>query len=177
LQRGQHRLVVLFLVLNDHARREQLAGRSVLDQVKDPPANLVVVGPRLNRGQQRQRRALGAGVLECVVERVHRWREHPGPDRVAGPQQPQLLLLADVRQVPHQRAHQQVVLRDQRRVVQVRQLQRPVSGLLKVADDKIMHMPSLPVRRAGRSRPRARPASRRDSDPTQQDQRGRPRPA
>ena len=52
-----------------------------------------------------------------------------------------------------------------------------ISEMLKVADDKIMHMPSLPVRRAGRSRPRARPASRRDSDPTQQDQRGRPRPA
>jgi hypothetical protein len=37
LQRGQHRLVVLFLVLNDHARREQLVRRSVLDQVKDRP--------------------------------------------------------------------------------------------------------------------------------------------
>jgi hypothetical protein len=35
LQRGQHRLVVLFLVLNGHARREQPAGRSVLDQVKE----------------------------------------------------------------------------------------------------------------------------------------------
>jgi hypothetical protein len=65
LQRGQHRLVVLFLVLNDHARGEQLVGRSVLDQVKDPPANLVVVGARLNRRQQRQRRALGAVCLNA----------------------------------------------------------------------------------------------------------------
>ena len=31
---ADHRLVVLFLVLNDHVRREQLVGRSVLDQVR-----------------------------------------------------------------------------------------------------------------------------------------------
>jgi hypothetical protein len=103
---------VAVTTLNDHARREQLVGRRVLDQVKDPPVNLVVVGPRLNRRQQRRRRALGAGMLERAVKRVHLWREHPAPGRVAGPQQPQLLLLADVRQVPHERAHQRVVLRD-----------------------------------------------------------------
>ena len=104
LQRGQHRLVVLLLVLHDHARREQLTGRGMLDQVKHPPANLVVIGPRLDGRQQRQRRALGSGVLERVVQRVHLRRQHAGPGRVAAAQQPQLLLLADMRQVPHQRA-------------------------------------------------------------------------
>ena len=83
----------------------------VVEQVEDPAAHLVAVGPRLGRRQQRQRRALGSRVLERVVQRVD-LRVH----RLAAAdlaQQPELFLVGDVREVPDQRGHQRRVLSDQ----------------------------------------------------------------
>ena len=106
----QHRLVVLRLVLGDHAEREPVAEqprtgkRGPLQQVQDPAPHLVAVGPSLRRRQQRQRRAFGAGVLERVVQRVD-LRVH-GLAPADLPQQPEFFLVGDVRQVPDQRGHQ-----------------------------------------------------------------------
>ena len=64
-------------------------------------ADLVAVAARLGRGEQRQGRPLGARVLERVVQRVD-LRVH-GVAAADRAQQPELLLVGDVRQVPHER--------------------------------------------------------------------------
>ncbi len=114
LMGDQHRFVVLLFVLGDHAEGEpgveqrrplQRAGG---EQVEHPAAHLAGVGAGLPGRQQRQGGALGAGVLEGVVERVDL-----GVHRVAAAdvaQQPELLLVADVGEVPDQRRHQRGVL-------------------------------------------------------------------
>ncbi len=110
------------LVLGDHAEREpvaeqpraavlQAAEPGPLQQVEHPAAHLAAVGPRLRRRQQRQRRALGARVLERVVERVDLRVHGLAPADLA--QQPEFFLVGDVRQVPDQRGHQRRVLSDQ----------------------------------------------------------------
>jgi len=59
-----------------------------------------------------------AGMLERVVERVDlRVQRVPAADLA---QQPQLLLVRDVREVPHQRGHQRRVLLDQVRLIHCR---------------------------------------------------------
>ena len=69
-------------------------------------------GPR--RGLSSGRRdPLGARVLEGVVELLDLRRQHALRGGVATAQQPQVLLLADVREVPDQRAHQRAVLAGQ----------------------------------------------------------------
>ena len=83
----------------------------------------------LGRRQQRQLDAAGAGVDERVVEAVDVGRQHARPVGVAVAQQPQLFLLTDVREVPHQRAHQRVVLAPQFGVVEIDEPQRAVPGL------------------------------------------------
>ena len=117
---GEHGLVVLHLVLRDHPEREpgaetgaelcagaEAAGLppggqlDLLDQVEHPCADLVAVAARLGRGEQRQGRPLGARVLERVVQRVD-LRVH-GVAAADRAEQPELLLVGDVRQVPHER--------------------------------------------------------------------------
>ena len=69
------------------------------------------VGPRLRRAEQRQRRPVRARMLERVVQLVDVL-----PDRLAAADvadQPELLLVADVGEVPDQRGHQRRVLPDQ----------------------------------------------------------------
>jgi hypothetical protein len=140
---GEHRLVVLLLVLDDHAEGEAVldqaaAGeRRALQQVEDAAAHLAHVVARLARVQQRQRRTLEPRVLERVVELVHGL----GQDRVAAAdvaEQPQLLLVADVRQVPHQRRHQPGVLRDEVGVVDgVGEQCCPGAGAVEVGGDAL----------------------------------------
>gem|GEM_PF-5220681 len=134
---------MLLLVLHHHRGREQLARvvRDPLQSIEHPPTDLVAERAGLDRGQQRQRRTGGAGVLERVVERIDARRQDPGAVAVARAQQPQLLLLADVREVPHQRAHQRIVLSEQVRLVQIRQHQRAVPGALQLADDLLKPLP------------------------------------
>ena len=79
-------------------------------------AHLADVPPGLGRVEQRQRRAVGAGMLERVVELVDRLRQDRIPAADVA-QQPELFLVADVREVPDQRRHQPGVLADQVGVV------------------------------------------------------------
>ena len=98
----------------------EAAGRArrqldLLDEVEHAAADLVAVAARLGRGEQRQGRPLGARVLERVVQRVDlRVHRVAAADRA---QQPELLLVGDVRQVPHERRHQRGVLLHQVGVV------------------------------------------------------------
>jgi hypothetical protein len=119
---GEHGLVVLLLMLRDHAEREAVGDQPLagepgpLDQVEHAPPDLPGIRPRLGGRQQRQGRALGSRVLERVIERVD-LRVHRLPPANL-PEQPQLLLIGDVGQVPHQRRHDRRVLADQVVVLQ-----------------------------------------------------------
>jgi hypothetical protein len=119
---GEHGLVVLLLVLGDHAEGEarvqqrRALQRAGLQQVEHPAAHLVGVAAGLGRRQQGQARPLGPGVFERVVQRVD-LRVHRVPAADVA-QQPELLLVADVREVPHQGGHQRRVLRGQVGLVQ-----------------------------------------------------------
>ncbi len=103
----EHGLVVLLLVLRDHAERERTgeqagaAERGRVHQVEHPAPDLMGVGAGLGRWQQRQRRPCRARMLEGVVEGVD-LRAHRVPPAHL-PKQPEFLLVGDVREVPHQR--------------------------------------------------------------------------
>ncbi len=107
LVRGEHRLVVLLLVLHDHSEGEALvhqppaAQRAGAEGVERLLPHLRHVGARLRRAEQRQLDPAGPGVLERVVEPVDLRAQRLTAADVA--HQPQLLLAADVREVPHQR--------------------------------------------------------------------------
>ena len=120
---GQHGLGMLLLVLGDHAEDEAALGqpatvqRSLVQQVDHLRPDLTDVPPGLGRVEQRERRAIRPRVLERVIQLVDRLRQ----DRVPATdiaQQPEFLLVADVREVPHQRRHQPGVLARQVTVVQ-----------------------------------------------------------
>ena len=117
---GQHRLVVLLLVLHDHAEDEPVGDqrppgrtRRRVEQVEHlVAAPCADVGAGLGRGEQRQRRAGRArGCSNASYRSSISGRTGVAAADVA--QQPQLLLVADVREVPDQRRHQRRVLRDQ----------------------------------------------------------------
>ena len=117
----QHGLVVLLLVLHDHAERERVLGeppalepRTVQD-VEHLVAHLAHVTACLGGVQQRQPRPVRPRVLERVVELVDVGAHRLAAADVAD--QPELLLVADVREVPHQRRHQHRVLADEVLVV------------------------------------------------------------
>jgi hypothetical protein len=126
LQRGQHRLVMLVLVLDHHpvheALVEQRDSRVELHPVEDvehAAADHGDMAPGLRRAEDGQLRPLPADVAEGVVDVVVGWVDRPGargcpPDGACAgdrPEQPQLLVVADVGQVPHQGRHQRGVLR------------------------------------------------------------------
>nr|BFE67975.1 hypothetical protein GCM10020092_012760 [Actinoplanes digitatis] len=103
---GEHGLVVLLLVLDDHAEREAVRDQrppveaDPVEHVEGLVPHLVHIGAGLGRAEQRQRRAVAARVLEGVVQLVdvaaHRLPAADVPD------QPELLLVGDVREVPDQ---------------------------------------------------------------------------
>ena len=105
------------------------------------------VGPGVGRRQQRQLDAAGAGVHERVVEAVDSGRQHARAVRVAAAQQPQLFLLPDMGEVPHQRAHQRVVLAVQFGVVEIDEPQRALAGPRQFAGQRLAcrHSPLAPV--------------------------------
>jgi hypothetical protein len=90
-------------------------GRALLNRTPRPPPVAAVPGwrggGRTRRRAPRRRPAAG-----------------PGDRRRHAAEQPEILLLADVREVPDQRAHQRAVLAQQLRLVVVGQLQRAVAG-------------------------------------------------
>ena len=107
---------------------EVLAGQGV-EGVQRLVAHGAAVRARVSGRQERQRDSAGTRMDERIVEAVDVGRQHARPVRVAVAQQPQLLLLTDVREVPHQWAHQRVVLATQFVVVEVDQPQRAVARL------------------------------------------------
>ncbi len=117
LVRREHRLVVLLLVLDDHAEREAVFDESPafewrpFEHVEHLVAHRPDVGTRLTRPEQRQRRPVASRVLERVVQVVDVGTHRLAPTDVA--HQPQLLLIADVRVVPDERRHQRRVLAHQ----------------------------------------------------------------
>ena len=102
LDRLQHRLVVLLLVLEDHL--VDLRGTAAVEHLERALADLRQVGQRLAAVEQGEVAADGPGRLEGVV--------HRGQLRVqqrlaaVAVDEPQVLVGRDVAEVPHQRAHQ-----------------------------------------------------------------------
>jgi hypothetical protein len=107
LVRREHRLGVLLLVLHDHSEGEALldqpsaAQRAGGERVERLLADLRHVGARLGGAEQRQLHPAGPRVLEGVVEPVDLRAQRLTAADVA--HQPQLLLAAHVREVPHER--------------------------------------------------------------------------
>ena len=71
----------------------------------------------------------------------------PGRRGIATTQQPQLFLLTDVREIPHQRAHQRVVLAPQFGVIEVDQPQRALSAFVssRANVSRAVTFPLVPV--------------------------------
>jgi hypothetical protein len=115
--RGQHRLGVLLLVLDDHPEREPVLDqpapleRHGVEQVQHLGAHGADVRPGLGRPEQGQARPVDAGVLERVVQLVDVLPYRGAAADVT--HEPELLLVPDVGQVPHQRRHERRVLADE----------------------------------------------------------------
>jgi hypothetical protein len=111
LQRLQHRLDVLLLVLDDEPEDEAVPEQPVVrvelravEHRQHPLAHLRQVRARPHRVEQLERRPLVARMLEGVVDVVG-----SGKDRRRGcqaAQQPELLEVADVGEIPHERRHE-----------------------------------------------------------------------
>ncbi len=134
----QHGLVVLVLVADHQAVHEVLLRfvREPIERIERSRSHGPAVAARLMRGQQRQVDAAGTGMHEGVVQALHGVGQDSRPIRVTATQQPQFFLLSDMRQVPHQRAHQRVVLTTKLRVVEIDQPQRSFARPLHIADQR-----------------------------------------
>src|SRR5690242_17643982 len=87
--------------------------------------------------QQWEVDAAGPRMDERVVEGIDVGGQHARTVGVTATQQPQLLLLADMREIPHQRTHQRVVLPVQFVVVEVDQGERAATGGGQVAGQRL----------------------------------------
>ena len=115
---GQHRLVVLVLVLEHHPidetrgqQRVRVVQPHAVEGVEHLATDQVEVVQRLGRAQQREAGPGGAGVLEGVVQRIDLGTQRRCSG--GGPEQPQLLVVAHVGEIPDQRRHQPRVLSGQ----------------------------------------------------------------
>ena len=130
----EDRFVVLVLVLQDHAEDVAVTDQGGVasrvqraDERDDPLPDPGDVSPAL--------RAAGKGELCPRAPRVQRGIEHPvkGPVRLAPraevAEQPDLLEVADVAEIPDQGAHQRIVLHEEFLVRHgCQERQRPVAG-------------------------------------------------
>ena len=140
LQGCQHRLVVLLLVLDHHRVREEVLG--AFERLEHPAADLPPVPARLDRRQKRERRPGGPRVLKSVVKPVDVPRQQAWALQDAAPQQPQLLLLRHMCQVPHQRAHDRTVHCTQLGILEVGQPRGPAARPLEVRGNGVRSQPS-----------------------------------
>ena len=114
---------MLVLVLDDHAVHEAVveqarvvgARRAVVENGERAPPNFLEVRPRVRRREERQGRAVAARVPERVVEIVEVWGDTVVTQR---PHEPEVLVVADVGQVPREGGHQRRVLRGEELVVE-----------------------------------------------------------
>jgi hypothetical protein len=146
LEGGQHGLVVLVLMLDHHAVDETVGqqGRGrielhPLEDVENPAPNHGDVGPRLGRAEEGEAGPVpplvAEGVVDVVVERIHGL----GPGH--RPQQPQLLVMADVGQVPHQGRHERRVLGQLvRRRERGQQVERAPPGPVQVPGQGVLQV-------------------------------------
>ncbi len=111
LESGEQRLVVLMLVLDDHAVHEAAGEQRIAAVecgfVEHAERALAHVGDeraRARRVEDRQRHAVAARVLERVVDVVERGIS--GCRAAQRAHQPQFLVVTDVREVPAQRRHE-----------------------------------------------------------------------
>ncbi len=127
-ERLGHRLAVLELVLGDHPDEEVV---ELGEQREDSLAHLAhVCAGGLGR-QDRKPTALGARVRERVVELVVLGRERLAP--ACAPQQPQLLEVADVGEIPDERRLER---RDLSRELLVREwVEQGLGPLSRVPED------------------------------------------
>src|SRR3954463_10742688 len=129
LERLQHRLVVLVLVADHHGDVERVVRVTPrVEPVQDPAAHFPAERPRLHRRQQRESVAARPRLAECVVERLDGGRQQARPAGVPVAQQPEVLLLTDVGEVPDQGTHQRIVLPRQLGLVVVGEQQGAVAG-------------------------------------------------
>jgi hypothetical protein len=70
---------------------------------------------------------------ESVVEPLDVLREHARPAWITRAQNPKFFLLADMRQVPYQRAHQRVELAIQLGIVEISESMRSLSRSFHIA--------------------------------------------
>ena len=109
------------------------------EDVERPLAHVGDEVARFGRPEQIQGRALGAGVAERVVDVVEARIGRLGRAELA--QQPELLVVADVREVPRERRHQRRVLRDEQRIGdRVEQRERASSGCGQLAADPVVQL-------------------------------------
>ena len=133
----KHGLGVLLLML-EHHRVDETGGCQVVlagevgaaQPVQGTVAYIADVRARLARAEDRQRGTVAARVRECVVQVVE-FRTVRRETR-CGAGKPELLVVADVGKVPHQRRHQRRVLRDQLAVVDIGECGRPGPGVGKL---------------------------------------------
>ena len=126
LDGGEHRLVVLVLVLGDHPVHEPVSKQRITaveidrgENVEDACAHTGDEGSGRGRAQDRQRRTVTAWVLERVVDVVEERVGRGGAHDVS--EQPQLFVVADVGEVPHERRHQRGNLADEVGIVDRRE--------------------------------------------------------
>ena len=122
---------MLQLVLGNHPDQEVLLLHELREPVEDLLAHPPHVGPRVLRREDRELPALGTLVRERVVQVVEPRRG--GPAAVAVPEQPELLEVADVREVPDERRLQRRDLARQLLVVQ--RLEQGLGSLARVLED------------------------------------------
>ena len=115
---------MLVLVLGDHVVDEAVAQErlpavgthvALLDQVEGPGPHGVAVGAGLGEAEQRQGLPHPAGLLEGVVEVVEALAGRLAAERS---DQPEVLVVGHVGEVPQQRRHQDIVLATQDRLVE-----------------------------------------------------------
>ena len=127
-ERLRHRLDVLELVLRDHAD-DEVVPRQLGEPVDYLLAHLRDVGTRVLRGEDGQRPPLGSPVCERVVQIVEL-----AAVRVATSEQPELLEVPDVSEIPDER---RLKRRDLPRQLLVRErLQQGFGSPARVLEDR-----------------------------------------
>ena len=168
LERLEHRLVVLMLVLDDHvvgvpaATERLLVGKALAGQPpKDTLAHVGDILVGLGRLEQPELRPLRPLVLAGVVDVVE--AALGGPLIVERAQEPELLLVADVSQIPHERRedrrrlHRQILVRERgqrpqravsRRLEGEADPERKSAGVKAGRHPRKYHKAGIPDRRA-----------------------------
>jgi hypothetical protein len=142
---------MLVLVLDHHAVDEAvreegdvLVEDDLVKVVEHPAAHALEIGERLSQLEERQLPAGAPGLGEGVVEEVQLGVGEPlAPQRG---QEPLLLVVGHVRQVPDERGHERRVLAGERGTVQAfEQPQRSLPAQAQGLGDGVLQLPEGPL--------------------------------